>query len=321
LPLHVFQNYWDNNGKVFEFTALPKEIQDTIVATCLFQKPTYYTPQVSKSVKEKSFWEIYVALGDCKSLCRTSISIRSTIVKILFAKQEFRYSTTKELSAALTRLNKFKQVVHPTALPQSMSRIARKVRYMDEKRYQNYPRFYPGLSYYGTMMHRIQNLCLAFDPVGFLAFFEFSHGGFDWGKLKKRDTMSWKVLKKLPDLKVVNLEIPQLQQFQEVPMLFHASKPCVYTMYGWIIEAAFNRLRLDDLTPIVWFYGGFVGKLVEEHLVRLNNPQRAIGSPGPIGESDGGAPIDAVEEDTLEEVYPPACLCTPLCTTMIPIAI
>ena len=129
MPLHVFQNYWDNNGKVFEFTALPKEIQDTIVATCMFQKPTYYAPQVSKSVKEKYFWEIYVALGDCKSLCRTSISIRSTIVKILFAKQEFRYSTTKELSAALTRLNKFKQVVHPTALPQSMSRIARKVRY------------------------------------------------------------------------------------------------------------------------------------------------------------------------------------------------
>jgi hypothetical protein len=203
-----------------------------------------------------------------------------------------------------------------------MSRIARKVRYMDEKRYQNYPRFYPGLSYYGTMMHRIQNLCLALDPVGFLAFFEFSHGGFDWGKLKKRDTMSWKVLKKLPDLKMVNLEIPQLQQFQEVPMLFHASKPCVYTMYGWIIEAAFNRLRLDDLTPIVWFYGGFVGKPVEEHLVRLNNLHQAIGSPSPIGESDGGVPIDAVEEEvTLEEVYPPACLCTPLCTTVIPIAI
>ncbi|OCL06435.1 hypothetical protein AOQ84DRAFT_365803 [Glonium stellatum] len=320
LPLPFLQDYWDNNGGAFRFEALPNEIQDTIIAGCFFQQPTCYTPKLSKWSKGLFFWEIDAALGDYKSLSRTSISIRATVLKILFDKLELHCSTIREFHSTTYRTMMFPQLIISTA-ERLDKPFTRKDRYKLMEKYHDDPRLYPELQHYANMLQRVQRLFLTFKPVTALIFFEFNHGGYDWGKRKKQNSVNWEVLKTMPDLKYLSFEIPRLQEFQMAPMLFDQSNPCVHTMYGWFMEAAVSRVAAHKLAAHIRWHGRFIGHVVKEQLIRLKGLEGIFRAAGSLEGSDGGVPVGGEEgEGPWAGVYPPSCQCVPRCVTIMPIA-
>ncbi|OCK85201.1 hypothetical protein K432DRAFT_377902 [Lepidopterella palustris CBS 459.81] len=338
LPLPIMHNWWAGNGQFFPFELLPTELQLKVVKHCMFQ-PTEYLDAVSShrrrtsNPKDTQPWEMYQALGDYKGLYRVSMGVRSVTLKAVFDHLAFHLSSPAKLANCLRRMDKFRLLV--SALTRTTLDDSDECS-INSDIYRQSPRDSPQLDHFGTLMHKIRKLILAFDVKGFLEFLQWNHGHVSWGD---SSTLRPPFLINLPYLKEIELVMPSKTKMERDPWFWHEKSPCPRQLHRWILDAASEALKdlkaqrgfklivsgaMTQNERLAFHESEEIRKRIEreekKRLELLDAIEEDV-TGGLILEdlTDGGAALadkDTISDDDIDEaceVYPPRCTCEPSC--------
>jgi hypothetical protein len=246
----TMREWWDNNGKTFDWTGLPKELKLKIVQFCIPNPkmfiPSYLTKKYKKGYHSRSApYEIAYQLGDWKALLHVSAEVRVVALRVILVHNDhcpggltINSYRLNQLRNTMDRLGKFYQMTGPNSVPVNAEeqRLARQ--------YLNWPKVYPELSRFATLRHGIRKLQLKFNYLETLHFFKVTVGNLH--EYRGDKVLTCDVFQKLPNLNNVDILLPkewwQDEATQIGPQLFHESKPCVRTLHHFIYERAAMEL-------------------------------------------------------------------------------
>ncbi|KAF2021789.1 hypothetical protein BU24DRAFT_339387 [Aaosphaeria arxii CBS 175.79] len=206
--------------------------------------------------------------------------------------------------------------------------------------YYRYPKLYPELSRYATMMHGIRHLNLKLSTWDAMHFFKVSVGGFD--QLRETGHTTYDIFNRLPNLKRVKILLPDDQRdrrYQFTVKLFHPVSRCHRTLHRYIYEAIAQMQAVSDFKVEVKRFMDSNERIRFEEMqskaelsrkttsqdladlyadstggVRLDSPGGSLAS-GNSDPLEHGVTREAVQ--SVDELFPPLCKCTPSCSEIM----
>jgi hypothetical protein len=243
----TMRNWWDHNGKTFNWTGLPTELKLQILQFCvcvphgLGDFKCRLLDFKRRYARRPGPYEIIDPLGDWGSLFRVSHQVRALVLYLVLVRND-RYPgglailscSLGELKNAMYRLGNYLQLIQPNSVPfDSRSKAL-------ARQYLNFPKQYPHLSRYATMRHGIRKMCLRLDFMETLHFFKVSVGNL--AEYRGRNFMTCDIFQKLPNLDGLHIILPRSwwkdRAIQMGPQLFHETAPCPRTLHRFIYERA-----------------------------------------------------------------------------------
>ncbi|KAF1838565.1 hypothetical protein BDW02DRAFT_624136 [Decorospora gaudefroyi] len=349
----VMFKWWNKNGKVFNWAGLPTELKERVVHFCMEGRPgnfTFFPPRPRGKYRprtKKRAPEITNQLGEWSSLLHVSHQVRAITLRLCLIGSShvagsnglcIEAHTSCALKDSIRRLRKLYQMIEPNAVPVDDKTLAL------AKTYKQYPRIYPHLHQYATVLHGIRKMSIQMDFLSYLHFFKITTAGFAqyW---KPRD-VDYEVFEQLPHLNELVLHLPDARARLEDkfprsgPRLFYGDPfncprilhRLIYeqaadvlapykgvTMKGFVDDSeesrfmalrrtAIEALRFtdEDLEELYREDGG--GIELEESVV----PGVKIGERG-----DGSVDTEPWAEVVQHGFWPPKCRCEVLCRRVL----
>jgi hypothetical protein len=251
--------WWDYNGKTFNWMMLPTELKLKILQCCV-ERPGFWTRAVygKKHRKNNSAYEILDQLGSWRALLRVSAEIRADTLRVILVHNDnspgglgISSNSSLHLENVMYRLGMHYQITEPNGVPVSAEEKVLAYQYL------NWPKMYPHLSRFATFRHGIRRLRLKFDYLDALHFFKVTVGNLH--EYRHNDVLTCDIFEKLPNLNGVTVSLPTYWWIDDArqrgPQLFHDENPCVRILHRFIYERAATELAPYENSRVIGFMG------------------------------------------------------------------
>lgn len=213
-------NWWLNNGKSFNWTALPTELKERVVKHCMHQPLThgFYSERLARlnwrynpshEIGKPGPFEVIDQLSDWFPLLYVSHQVRAITLRLCISGGSslthseglcITVSSYKGLCDRIDRLGDYYQMTSPSSIPTSPAEKAL------SKTYERFPRIYPHLSRFATLRHGIQKISIGMGFLSSMHFFKVTVRGFQ--QYQKAKALTYEVFDRLPYLNEVVVRLP-----------------------------------------------------------------------------------------------------------------
>ncbi|KAI2475097.1 hypothetical protein Ptr902_13489 [Pyrenophora tritici-repentis] len=252
--------WWQANGKTFNWTGLPTELKERIVQFCMHRSEL---PPLSKKsmYRTRGPHEVTAHLGSWSALLRVSHQVRAISLRLCLAgSSDLKYDKGLcifaegggDLKNAIRRLTKFPQLLQP-----NNASIA-----TDEKTsmlintYKYFPKIYPHLERFATFGHGIRKVCIRLSFIDTMHFFKVETAGF--AQYRKPCHIDFEVFERLPHLNQLIIFLPGRNYIltdmprQQGPPIF-GDEPCPRILHRLIYERAAEVLAKYPFVTLLNF--------------------------------------------------------------------
>lgn len=206
---YTMKRWWDENGKTFNWMGLPKELKLKIIQFCIPYPNGIGIPSPgNRKYRKQCAWtfnlfEIMSQLGAWSALLHASAELRADTLRLILVHNDncpggliIRAWSPKALQFAMDRLGRYYQMVEPNGVPTGPKEQAL------ARRYLVWPKVYPELSRFATLMHGICRLSLKFEIMELLGFFRSPMAD------RNDKVVTCDVFQKLPNLNKIYIQLP-----------------------------------------------------------------------------------------------------------------
>ncbi|KAJ4357525.1 uncharacterized protein N0V89_002101 [Didymosphaeria variabile] len=233
----TLRDFWNTNGKSFDWVGLPTELKEHIIQFCIVTAPRFpdkfHDITSLKScgpTRMLRSCELVDRLGRWKPLLRVSTQ--------MFDKGLCMTSySLADFSTRLSKLESYSQISEPNSVPVNPKDPG----HLLMEVYRDAPKLYPELKRYGDFSKGIRKIDISFDFVTFYRFFKVRAGGFD--KEGRPCCYTYDVFEKMPHLNEIVVRLPKNRKkdwinkpHQIERPLFHAVFPCPRTVFRILYE-------------------------------------------------------------------------------------
>ncbi|KAF9735119.1 hypothetical protein PMIN06_001464 [Paraphaeosphaeria minitans] len=257
----TLRQFWNANGKSFNWTGLPTELKEHIIQFCIVTAPKHPdnfhdTTSVDRlSTIDKRSCELIDRLSRWKSLLRVSIQVRALALRLCFNGSLIfdkglcmtSYSLPN-LSGRISQLEHFSQIAEPNSTPLHPDGSRRLLAVV----YRDAPKIYPELKRYGDFSQGVRKVDISFDFISFYRFFQVTAGEFGKDCLQ-RCTLSCNVFEKMPQLNEIIVRLPANRKktwvnktHQMERPLFDITSPCPRMIFRILYERIAEALAAYD---------------------------------------------------------------------------
>ncbi|KAF2440338.1 hypothetical protein P171DRAFT_475825 [Karstenula rhodostoma CBS 690.94] len=220
----TLRQFWNTNGKSFNWTNLPTELKEHVIQFCIVTgppHPDYFhditrVGQYNKINKVRSC-ELVDKLSRWKSLLRVSTQVRAITLRLCF-------------NGSL--------IAEPNSVPLNTDDPGHLLAVI----YRDAPKLYPELKRYGDFSQEIRKVDISFDFISFYRFFQVTVGGFGKG-CQPYYALTYYVFEKMPYLNEIVVRLPANRKYDWVNKphqmerpLFHDAFPCPRMIFRILYE-------------------------------------------------------------------------------------
>ncbi|KAI4653531.1 hypothetical protein J4E93_001297 [Alternaria ventricosa] len=244
----MFQ-WWNANGRTFNWTGLPTEVKERVLMFCLHQSPPLPIQKKSRGrIRQvtQGAPEVIGQLGKWASLLTVSHQVRAISLRLCFAgNSDLEFGdglcivaeSVLSFQRSIRRLDKHRQLTAVNSLPSDEK--AREL----ETLYKAFPKLYPHLDRFATFSHGIRKIYLQLSFIDALCFFKVTAGSFAQHWMPHKP--NFEVLEKLPHLNELIFQLPDATGYLEddlrkLPVSIFYGEPfnCPRTLHRLIYESA-----------------------------------------------------------------------------------
>lgn len=258
---YTMQDWWNANGKTFNWTALPTELKEHVMLFCLHRpeghglyqrireehKRHSYQRTPAAARQKLGVYEVVDKLGDWCHLLGVARQVRALALRLCFLGSS-GVASSKGLCIDATSYRRFEECIHRLGWYYQMTAanslpVNQKTEAL-AKCYSQFPKIYPHLSQYATFRHGIRKICLKMSLLSYMRFFKVTVGGFE--KYWWTDNhMTSEVFDQLPLLNEVVIKLPVRPRgvrgwrdnyMEGGPALIHYDFPCPRILHRIIYE-------------------------------------------------------------------------------------
>ncbi|KAF1841653.1 uncharacterized protein K460DRAFT_170891 [Cucurbitaria berberidis CBS 394.84] len=343
--------WWSENGKTFNWIGLPTELKERIIQSCMHR--THEPGNGHRSLqyprkrdrRRSGPHELTDILGTWSQLLRVSHQVRAITLRLCFVgSSNMTFSkglcvvvhSCFDFKDSIRRLGKYYQVLEPNSVPVDDKSLTL------AKTYKRFPKLFPELKQYATLMHGIRRVCLQMGFLDYLHFFKITAGGFE--QYWRSYYVDYEAFEQLPHLSELLIILPdprgrlEDKSTQHGPPLFYEDFACprilhrfIYEqaavvlapyenvkMYGFIDELEklrFNALRQNAI-KMLKFTGPELYELYAEDGGGIKLEERVI--PGVQIQEREEISVDFQQLDaTHPNFWPPKCRCAVRCREVL----
>ncbi|KAF2747470.1 hypothetical protein M011DRAFT_443269 [Sporormia fimetaria CBS 119925] len=346
------REWWDKNGKFFNWNGLPTELKDNILE---FTIGPYAIIQAKRKRSPRCTgpYEIFLPLGQWRGLLQVSHQVRTLVLELLLDRNPgflIYIDSIGRLKNTFKRLDQWYQLFGSKTIPKTVREVSL------ARLFRDYPHQHPHLNHYATFKHGIRRLVLTLDFLDALHFFKVDVGTLAEYRQRIPNT-SVEALTQLPNLRSLVYILPDLNWrdyiSQPGPRLYDEEDPCPRTLHRWIYEAAATELAMLAIPNVESKVKGFMDHEEKQrwhdlwHTAQLERRFTTQEYAELYAECDGGVELDeemvAYEKpdgilwhggedqraerdidrlsvtgsEDLEDVFPPRCICEIPCRELM----
>lgn len=274
LDRDTMYNWWQANGKSFNWTNLPTELKEHIIECCMHHQipqGSYNNKlinyqrrhRVLRPTRKPGPFEIVAQLSDWYQLLYVSHQVRAVTLRLcLIGSRRLTGSvnsgspglciiakTYTDFQESIHRLESYYQMIEGNGIPQKASEVAQ------ADHYKHYPRIYPEHKRFATLCHGIQKISLGMDFVSSMHFFEVEVGNFQ--RHNGVSGLTYRVFERLPNLNEIVIRLPLRPRtgwmnplHARGPPLFHELEPCPGKLHRVIYERIAVALAEYELVEV-----------------------------------------------------------------------
>ncbi|KAI4637859.1 hypothetical protein J4E83_000677 [Alternaria metachromatica] len=274
----IMYQWWNANGRTFNWTGLPTEVKERILMFCMHRSPPLPIQKKSRGrVRQvsKGAPEVVGQLGKWASLLTVSHQVRTISLRLCFAGSsdlEFGNGlcivaeSLYSFKRSIRRLAKHRQLTEGDSIPTDDK--SRELEIL----YNAFPQIYPHLDRFATFNHGIRKIYLQLSFIDGLNFFKVTAGSF--AQHPKPRLPNYEVFETLPHLNELIFKLPDATGYleddfrnQRVSIFYGEPFNCPRTLHRLIYESAAKVLAPYKAVK----FHGFMDEDEEDRFLSLRN--------------------------------------------------